>query len=70
LASVPRIEEIWQDDRAVWHVILGFYRQPGDFSAVAGLKPFSMYEKKVVRIDDVSGRPLSILDPVRDTLTQ
>lgn len=68
LASAPRLEEIWRDNSAIWHVILGFYRTPSDFSAVAGLKPFSTYERKVVRVDDANKVAISILDPIRDTL--
>ena len=68
LASPPRLEEVWLDGKATWHVIFGFYRQPSEQTAVAGLKAFSAYEKKVVRVDDATGKALSILDPVRDTL--
>lgn len=68
LASAPRLEEVWQDSKATWHIIFGFYRPPGEQSGIAGLKPFSTYERKAVRVDATSGKALSILDPVRDTL--
>lgn len=65
LDSPPRLEEVWRDQKNVWNVILGFYRKPNDLAGIAGLKPFSTHERKVVRVDDTSGTALSITDPLR-----
>ncbi len=65
LDSPPRLEEVWRDQKNVWNVIFGFYRKPDDLTGIAGLKPFSTHERKVVRVDDTSGMALSITDLLR-----
>ena len=68
IESSPRLEEVWRDGKNIWHVIFGIHRKPTETSSIGGLKPFSTYERKVVRVDDASGSALSLTDPMRDLL--
>ena len=64
LMSPPRLEEVWLDeDSGVWCLTFGFYRKPDDLTKVIGT--FSTYSYKVVRVDDKTGKPLSIKDRER-----
>ena len=57
LPSDPRLEEVWfEDAERVWCVTLGFFRKPEEVLKAAGT--YSTFDYKVVRIEDVSGKPL------------
>lgn len=64
VTTAPRLEEVWfDDDDRSWCVTLGFFRKPDDLSKNLGI--FSTYAYKVVRIDNSSERPNSIMDRER-----
>ena len=60
MMSAPRIEEVWfEEAERQWCVTLGFFRKPDDLVAKAA-GTFSTYDYKVVRIEDITGKPRSI----------
>ena len=64
LMTAPRLEEVWFDeDHKSWCVTLGFFRKPDDVTKTMG--PFSTYSYKVVRVESMFGKPVSIKDRER-----